>query len=46
MLQEQERIMHEQLMKKEYKSKLQTQQYEEKNKTVLASFLQLRNGKA
>jgi len=46
MLQEQERLMHEQLMQKEYKSKLQTQQYEEKNKTVLASFLQLRNGKA
>mgnify|MGYP001463233500 FL=1 len=45
MLQEQERIMNEQMMQKEYKSKLQTQQYAEKNKTVLASFLQLKNGK-
>jgi len=45
MLQEQERVMNEQMMKKEYKSKLQTQQYAEKNKTVLASFLQLKNGK-
>ena len=45
MLQEQERVMNEQMMQKEYKSKLQTQQYAEKNKTVLASFLQLKNGK-
>ena len=45
MLQEQERIMNEKMMQKEYKSKLQTQQYAEKNKTVLASFLQLKNGK-
>ena len=37
--------MNEQMMQKEYKSKLQTQQYAEKNKTVLASFLQLKNGK-
>ncbi len=42
---DQERIMREQMMKKEYKSKLQTEQYVDKNKTILASFLQLRNGK-
>jgi len=45
MLQEQERVMNEQMMQKEYKSKLQTQQYVEKNKAVLASFLQLKDGK-
>ena len=32
-------------MQKEYKSKLQTQKYVEKNKAVLASFLQLKDGK-
>ena len=45
-LQEQERIMREQMMKREYQSKLQTEQYVDKNKSVMASFLQLRNGKA
>jgi len=44
-LQEQERILREQMMRKEYNSKLQSEQYAEKNKTVLASFLQLHNGK-
>ena len=45
-LQEQERVTREKMMQKEYQAKLQSQQYEEKNKTVLASFLQLRDGKA
>jgi len=45
-LQERERITREKMMQKEYQAKLQSQQYEEKNKKVLASFLQLRNGKA
>jgi len=45
-LQEQERLTREKMMQKEYQAKLQSQQYEEKNKTVLASFLQLRDGKA
>ena len=44
MLQEQERVMREQLMKKEYKAKLQSEQYVDKNKAVLASFLQIRDG--
>ena len=45
-LQEQERLTREKMMQKEYQAKLQSQQYEEKNKNVLASFLQLRDGKA
>ncbi len=45
-LHEQERILREQMMKKEYRSKLQSEQYVEKNKSVLASFLQIHNGKS
>jgi hypothetical protein len=45
MLHEQERVMREQLMKKEYRAKLQSEQYVDKNKAVLASFLQIRDGK-
>ena len=43
MLSLQEKQYREQLMKKEHAAKLQTMQYEEKNKSVLSSFLQLRN---
>jgi hypothetical protein len=45
-LQEQERLTREKMMQKEYQAKLQSQKYEEKNKSVLASFLQLRDWKA
>jgi hypothetical protein len=45
MLQEEERIMRQRMMKKEYNSKIQSEQYVEKNKTILSSFLQLNNGK-
>jgi len=41
MLLEQERIMKEKMMNKQYQSQLKTQEYEQKNKTVLSSFLQL-----
>jgi len=44
MLREQDRIMKERMMRKEYESKLKTQQYMEKNKSVLSSFLHLGNG--
>jgi ubiquitin C-terminal hydrolase len=37
-----EKIHKEQMMRKEYLAKLQTEKFAEKNKTVLASFLQLR----
>jgi hypothetical protein len=43
MLSIQERQYREHIMKKEHAAKLQTMQYAEKNKTVLSSFLQLRN---
>jgi len=33
------------MMRKEYQSKLQTEQYAEKNKDVMASFLLLQNKK-
>jgi hypothetical protein len=42
---ERERQTREKMMQKEYQAKLLSQQYAEKNKTVLASFLQLRDGK-
>ena len=42
LLQEQQRAYREQMMRKEYQAKLQTEQYAEKNKGVLATFLQLR----
>ena len=41
MLQEQERILKEKMMNKQYQSQLRTQEYEQKNKTVLSSFLQI-----
>lgn len=43
MLQQQEKEQQERLMQQEYQSKIQNQQYAEKNKTVLASFLQIKN---
>ena len=43
MLSLQETQYREHLMKKEHAAKLQTLQYAEKNKTILSSFLQLRN---
>ena len=45
MFDEHERVDREKMMKKEYQSKLQSEQYVDKNKSVMASFLQLRNGK-
>ena len=41
MLLEQERILKEKMMNKQYQSQLRTQEYEQKNKTVLSSFLQI-----
>lgn len=41
MLLDQEQIMKEKMMNKQYQSQLRTQEYEQKNKTVLSSFLQL-----
>ena len=43
LLQEQEKAMQQRMMRKEYQSKLQTEQYAEKNKDVMASFLLLQN---
>jgi len=45
LLQEQEKAMQQRIMRKEYQSKLQTEQYAEKNKDVMASFLLLQNKK-
>jgi len=42
MLDQREREMRDKMMRKEYEAKLQSQQFQEKNKTVLAKFLQLR----
>jgi hypothetical protein len=39
----QERQFKERIMQKEYQSNLRTMEYEQKNKTVLSTFLQLRN---
>jgi hypothetical protein len=39
----QEQQFKQRIMKKEYQSNLRTMEYEQKNKTVLSSFLQLRN---
>jgi len=43
MLENQEKIWQQQFMKKEYASKLQTMQYEEKSKKVISHFLHLTN---
>jgi hypothetical protein len=43
-LEQKEKALQEQIMRKEYEAKIRTQQYEEKNKTVLSSFLHLGNG--
>jgi hypothetical protein len=45
LLQEQEKAMQQRMMQKEYRAKLQTEQYAEKNKNVLSSFLLLQNKK-
>ena len=42
-LQEREHAMKEKMMQREYKAKLQTEAYTEKNKDILSSFLLLRN---
>ena len=42
-LQEQERAMKHQMMQKEYQAKLQTDQYADKNKEIMSSFLLLHN---
>lgn len=44
MLDEQERLTKERMIKKEYEANLRTQQYAAKNQSVLATFLQLGNG--
>jgi hypothetical protein len=41
MLSDQERLWEQQYQKREYNAKLQTMQYEEKNKNVMSRFLQL-----
>ena len=43
MLSTQEQQFKQRIMQKEYQSNLRTMEYEQKNKTVLSSFLQLRN---
>lgn len=45
LLHEQEKAMQENIMRKEYQSKLQSEQYAEKNKQVMSSFLLLQNNK-
>jgi hypothetical protein len=42
-LDQQERILKEQMMKREYAAKMKTQEYEKKNKSILATFLRLGN---
>ena len=44
-LAEQNQQYRELMMRKEYEDKLKTMQYEEKNKSVLSTFLRLQNGK-
>jgi len=44
MLLEQDRILKEKMAQKQHKSFMKTQEYTEKNKTILSSFLQLKNG--
>jgi hypothetical protein len=44
LLAEKDRVFREQIMKKQHEANLRTMQYEEKNKSVMSSFLQLRNG--
>ena len=43
LLSSQEQQFKQRIMQKEYQSNLRTMEYEQKNKTVLSSFLQLRN---
>ena len=43
LLSTQEQQFKQRIMQKEYKSNLRTMEYEQKNKTVLSSFLQLKN---
>jgi hypothetical protein len=43
-LEQKEKALQEQIMRKEYDAKIRSQQYEEKNKTILSSFLHLGNG--
>ena len=45
LLQEQEKAMQQRMMQKEYRAKLQTELFAEKNKNVLSSFLLLQNKK-
>jgi len=45
LLHEQEKAMQQRMMQKEYRAKLQTEQYADKNKNVLSSFLLLQNKK-
>ena len=44
LLQDRERLTKERMIRKEYDANLRTQQYADKNKSVLASFLYLGNG--
>jgi len=41
---EQDRILKEKMAQKQHKSFMKTQEYTEKNKSILSSFLQLKNG--
>jgi hypothetical protein len=41
---EQDRILKEKMAQKQHKSFMKTEEYTEKNKTILSSFLQLKNG--
>jgi len=43
LLQQQEQMNHKRGMQREYQSKIKTQQYENKNKAVLSSFMQIKN---
>jgi hypothetical protein len=43
MLSQQDQMYRQRMMQKEYSSKLRTMEYEQKNKTVLGQFLQLKN---
>jgi len=43
MLSEQERILKEQMMRKQYEATKKSQEYADKNKSILSSFLQLGN---
>jgi hypothetical protein len=43
MLRERDQKMKEQMLAKQHQSNLRTMEYEEKNKSIISSFLQLRN---